>query len=345
MRVLVIGGTGTVGRGVVPVLREDGHEVSVYVRGTTPNPLEDAVTLLQGDRFDHESFVEDLRDRDFEAVIDLACFSAADARSDLRAFEDVEHFLFVSSTAVFEGPPPGEAPSDESRSPNARHDYGRGKIEAEEVFRRAHRESEFPVTIVRPSHVLGPGKPLLRQLGLSGNWVARVLGDRPIAVTCGGQTYANHCRTRDAGEGLAGLLGRPGVRGETYHLNGPGMTWRDYHRRVGDLLDRDVRQVDVPVDFLLAAWPEDTYLLERFHRWHHHHTDQKLRRTVPSYAPEPFGEKDLLPVVDWMRRRDALEAPRLDQREDRIIEAVESLSLDGSTSSRAEGWWSRMFGG
>lgn len=332
MRVLVIGGTGTVGRGVVPVLREDGHEVTVYARGTTPNPFGNSVTLLQGDRFDHGSFVDDVRDRDVEAVIDLACFSADDARSDLRAFEHVEHLIFVSSTAIFEGPLPF-VPADESPAPNARHPYGRGKIEAEAVFREAHESSGFPMTVVRPSHVLGPGKPLLRQLGLSGNWIARILADKPVLVTCGGQTYANHCRARDAGRGLAGLLGREETVGETYNMNGPAMTWSDYHDRVGEMLDRTVRQVDAPAKFVLEHWPEDTYLLDRFHRWHHHHTDEKLRRTVSAYEPDAFREEELIPVVEWMRRHDAVESPRLDRIEDRMIETVRSLSLSESDSS------------
>ncbi len=341
MKVLVLGGTGTIGRGTVPALLEDGHEVTVFARGETHFPFDDrAVRFLRGDRFD-DPFRDSMDEESFEAVIDLVCYSDEHAEEALTVFGDVQHYLYVSTVQVFD-PPLDTMPAEETLSPDATDPYGRGKLAAERVFREAHRENGFPATVVRPAHVWGPGSPVARQLSLRGDWIRRILAERAILVTCGGQTLANHCHARDAGIGLAGLLGREDVHGEVFNLTGPWMTWWDYHRAVGEALGREVRQVDVPLDLLLEVWPENPDLLESAARWHGCFSDEKLRRTVSDYRPGRALRERIPENVEWMRETGMLEGPtELDAVEDRVLRTRDDWTLE-TDEDTGFGWRSLL---
>lgn len=342
MKVMVVGGTGTVGRGLVPELLERGHDVTVFCRGETPNPFRDAVQVLQGNRFETETFTERMGEATVDAVIDLVCFSAEHARSDLRAFRDAEHLVYVSSTMVHEGPLE-DLPLDESATPHPTHFYGQGKRAAEEIFLDAYRSEGFPVTVVRPNHIWGPGSPVPRQLSTSGGWIHRVLEGKPILVTCGGQVLSNHCHAEDAGVALSGLLGRESTHGEIYNLCGDSMTWYEYHDTVAKTLGREVEQVDAPVDFLVKAWPEDGELLEKFGRWHRCFSDRKLQRTVSEYEPAVTLSERIPRTVQWMRDRGLLEQPPDRARiEDAIIDTIRGLWLEDDETDAVS--WRKLLG-
>lgn len=341
MKALVIGGTGTLGRGIVPALRRSGFTVSVYARGRTPNPFEaKSVELFHGDRFDREQFRKTVEGRQWDLVVDLCCFSEEDARSDLRVFPEVERFIFISSTAVFDGPLP-EVPADETLSPDPSLDYGINKRAAETTFLEAQRRKDFPVTILRPSHVWGSGSPVGRQLGLGGGWIQRVLDGDPIAVIYGGQTICGHCHASDLGRALTTLLETEASVGEIFNVVGETLTWRQYHERVASALDRDLVQVDAP-PVLFDEWPNPGGLPLRMARYHQYHSDQKLKRTCPDFEPR-ISLSDRIPKnVDWMRRRGLLEREEHDELEDRIIDTVRSLGLENRETTS---WWNTWLPG
>src|SRR5687768_12175212 len=104
MRVVVVGGTGNISVAVVRSLLEFGHDVTVYNRGRTDRPVPPGVRLLHGDRQDRAAFEVTMQAERFDAAIDMICYTAADAESDVRAFRGVRHFIHTSTMAVFGGP-------------------------------------------------------------------------------------------------------------------------------------------------------------------------------------------------------------------------------------------------
>jgi nucleoside-diphosphate-sugar epimerase len=85
MRVLIIGGTGLISVGIARALLARGAQVSVFNRGQRPSVLPPEVEALRGDRADSEAFSA-LGARGFDAVIDMICFSPAQAEQTVRAF-------------------------------------------------------------------------------------------------------------------------------------------------------------------------------------------------------------------------------------------------------------------
>lgn len=111
MRVLVIGGTGFVGPHAVRRLAEDGHEVTVFRRGTTEADLPALVDHLLGDRARLGDAAADLRRLVPGVVLTLHTMGAAAARTVASALVGVARRLVavssidVSSTSI--GPPVG----------------------------------------------------------------------------------------------------------------------------------------------------------------------------------------------------------------------------------------------
>ena len=50
MKVLVIGGTGNISRGIVAALQNQNHEVTLFNRGKHPDPPTSDIRVIHGDR-------------------------------------------------------------------------------------------------------------------------------------------------------------------------------------------------------------------------------------------------------------------------------------------------------
>src|SRR4051812_28082089 len=100
MNVVIVGGTGNISRSIVQLLLEQGHEVTCFNRGKT-GALPQGARALHGDRSDRPSFEKLMQQQRFDAAIDMICYNREYAASSLRAFRDVQQFVFPSTVCVY----------------------------------------------------------------------------------------------------------------------------------------------------------------------------------------------------------------------------------------------------
>jgi uncharacterized protein YbjT (DUF2867 family) len=150
-RVFITGGTGYLGRALIPLIVERGHEVRALVRRGSESKLPRGCEAVAGDPLDGPSFAAAVPPSDtFVQLVGVPRPSPAKARQfreiDLasgRASVEaaraagVRHFVYVS---VAQPAPVMKA-----------YQEVRAEVEA------ALRESGVPVTVLRPWYVLGPG--------------------------------------------------------------------------------------------------------------------------------------------------------------------------------------------
>ena len=181
--VVVLGGTGFIGRRVVAKLIERGLPVTAVVRrahslpaAVTEAARDGRLRLVPGRLEDGEALARALQGA--KTVIHLATGSGDSwekiERSMIRGSVDVaeaalaagvERFVYVSSiAALYAGPDCGTPVLDDSPQtdprPEGRELYSRGKMEAERRLLALHRERGLPLVIVRPGVVLGEGTAL-----------------------------------------------------------------------------------------------------------------------------------------------------------------------------------------
>lgn len=301
MRVCIVGGTGNISTSIVNLLLAEGHDVTVFNRGEhRPTPAD--VRLIQGDRADTERFERLMRAEKFDAAIDMICFTAEEARSSLRAFRGVGHFVMTSTVCTY-GIDYDWFPCTEDHPLRPITDYGRGKAAADAVFLEAYYQSGFPVTIIKPSTTYGPQQGLVRQVAWDFSWIDRIRKGKPLLVCGDGNALHQHLYVDDAAPAFVGVLGNERALGQAYNVVRRGyITWADYHRTAMRVLGREVDLVGVPFEDLKSMEVPAFDICEEIFAHHVYYSADKLFRDVPQFQPKISLEEGMVQVIEAMDR-------------------------------------------
>jgi 2'-hydroxyisoflavone reductase len=162
LKVLVLGGTGFLGRHIAEQALERSHALTLFNRGVTNPGLFPQAEHLRGDR---DGGLDALDGRRFDAVVDTSGYlPRVVSASAGRLADAAEHYTFISSVSVYEGnggagtdpgSPVGEL-ADETVEEITDETYGPLKALCE----RAVREALPGCTLViRPGLIVGPHDP------------------------------------------------------------------------------------------------------------------------------------------------------------------------------------------
>lgn len=308
LKVLYIGGTGTISASSVRLSVALGMQVYVLNRGRNAGGrrLPDSVTFLTGDITDRDSVVAALADVRFDVVVNFLCFNADDATRAIEIFRGrTRHYVHISTASMYRKPIL-QIPSVES---NLRQNnflpYAREKIAAEDVLMRAHLDEQFPVTVVRPSHTYDEASP-----PLAGGWTIfdRIERGDEIVVHGDGTSLWTLTHAADFAQGLVGLLGNQRALGEAFHITSNDVyTWDQIYALVGDALGVRAKLVHVPSEFFVLAAPDwgwsDLIVGDLSHSAIF--DTSKIRRYVPGYAPGRTFVQTVIEMARWRNEHPA----------------------------------------
>src|SRR5262249_21306399 len=183
MRALVMGGTEFISLHLLESLLRRGHEVTVFNRGRRGDRLPAGVRVIAGDRKDHGGLRDPLRGRRFDGGFDGTYAPALrpDREEPGDAIEGHPHVIFVSTGRVYDHTLPIPY-SEETPRGSYWGDYARHKIAGEDALLARHRQDGLPVTIVRPTHVMGPHNTRHNETF----FMDRIWRDRPVPHPEGG---------------------------------------------------------------------------------------------------------------------------------------------------------------
>ncbi len=159
MKVLVIGGNRFVGLRLCMELDRDKNFDLDVINRTGQSPHLKRAAIYKGDR---KNLALASIDKDYDVVVDFACYDDVDAQSSISHFNKVGRYIMVSTASVYDdGPnrkessfdPAGWDLSANVGSPSAKHSYQAGKRRAEAMFTQ---QAPFPHIAVRLPVILGP---------------------------------------------------------------------------------------------------------------------------------------------------------------------------------------------
>jgi nucleoside-diphosphate-sugar epimerase len=259
VEILILGGTGFLSSAVARVARDAAHAVTIVTRGRSTRAAPEGVATLVCDRHDRQAFRDLFAGRRYDAVIDCICYTAEDAESDIATFADRTGHLVMISTDFTYGPEPRRLPVTEDAPRNAVGEYGCSKVAAEERFFAAWRERQFPVTILRPPHIMGEGGLLgtgsLR--GRDAGLLDRLRRGEPVVLLDGGTLLIQPVVHRDIAAAALAVLGVAATRGQAYNMAGPeAIPTRRYYELIAEELGVPLRVLSLPSSVYLAAYPD-----------------------------------------------------------------------------------------
>ena len=312
LRVLYVGGTGTISASCVRLSVASGMQVAVLNRGqnSKQRDLPDSVEWLTGDVTDEASLLEALGDRTFDAVVDNLSFDTEDARRAVSVFAPrTRQYVFISSASVY-GKPVLQIPITESTPTHNRFlAYARAKLRAEDVVREAYRADAFPMTIVRPSHTYDDANP-----PLAGDWtvVDRIARGAEVPVHGDGTSLWTLTHSEDFAVGLVGLLDNPRAIGETFNITSADVyTWDQIYTVVADALGVRANLVHVPSELYPVVAPDwfwsDLLVGDLSHSAVF--DQSKIARFVPSFQPKLTFHRAARRLVEWRAAHPELTAP------------------------------------
>lgn len=181
MKILILGGSGFLGRLVATRLTREGHKVTCFVRNANITRANPDIEYIQATVDDARAISDHAQDADYllhfawdttpgtskgqpvvEAVNNL--LPTFRLIEQLHIVDDCQLVFISSAGAIY----------DEARLKNAvetsplnpKSYYGAGKLAVENFLRAYCAQTDHPVVIVRPSNVYGPGQLLKRQFGI-----------------------------------------------------------------------------------------------------------------------------------------------------------------------------------
>ena len=179
MRVLIIGGTGFIGRWIVRALVDGEHEARVFHRGATTAALPASVSHIHGDRLELPRFASLFRALNPDVVLDTFAYHRDDLALVKRATEGIPcRFVILSSMDVYrayaiycrleEGAPDTRRFEENAPLRRVLYPYRKNAASSDDLMYRydkipvehyAMNEMNKPVTILRLGKVYGPGDP------------------------------------------------------------------------------------------------------------------------------------------------------------------------------------------
>lgn len=261
MKVLFIGGTGTISTAISKKLAEDGHDLYLLNRGSRNNIFSGQVKELIADISEEEKVAELIKDLDFDVVADFIAFIPEQLKRDYRLFKGkTKQFIFISSASAYQKPLSDFRITEGTPLANPYWEYSRNKIACEDYLMKLYREEGFPVTIVRPSHTYDEKNVPLGVHGANGSYqvVKRMLEGKKVLIQGDGTSLWTMTHNSDFAKGFIGLMGNIHAIGEAVQITSDEtLTWNQIYKAIADALGVELKPCYVSSEFLDAASTED----------------------------------------------------------------------------------------
>ena len=340
MRILFIGGTGIISTACTTLAVQRGMDVTLFTRGQHEAAVPAGVKVVYVDVKDSAAAARALAGATFDAVVDWIAFSVEDVERDLELFSGhTRQFIFISSASAYQKPTTHYLITESTPLANPYWEYSRHKIACEERLLKAHRETGFPLTIVRPSLTYGDTQiPLVLN-----SWekpytiIDRMNNGKKVVVPGDGSSLWVITHNSDFAKGFVGLLGNDQATGHAFHITSEEVnTWDQWYRIVGAAVGVEPQIVHIPSDFLIACMPELQGTLIGDKSVSVVFDNTKIKRFVPGYCATTSFAEGIRQTLAWFGAdpsRKQIDAAR-NAALDKVIDAYEKGMRDAVASFR-----------
>lgn len=323
MRVLFIGGTGVISSACSELALRRGIELYLLNRGTSKRSAPEGAAILQGDIRQTGTIEAILGSLRFDAVVNWVAYTPDQVEADIKLFGGrTSQYIFISSASAYQKPPESLPITENTPLHNPFWQYSRNKAACEKRLEQAGRESDFPFTIVRPSHTYD--RTLLPFHGGYTD-VARMRAGKPVIVHGDGTSLWTLTHHADFAVGFVGMLGNPQAIGQSYHITSDEwLTWNDIYATIARAAGVEAQLVHAPSELIARFDAEWGASLLGDKMYSLIFDNSKIRQLVPDFKPViPFrqGAQEIIAWYDEDESRQVVE-PYVDRVQDQLVEVM-----------------------
>ena len=332
MKILIIGGTGTISSAITRQLAAAGHDLWLLNRGTRKNEVPAGVTQVIADINDEQKVLDILGDNTFDAVCEFIGFLPSQVERDIKLFKGrTRQYVYISSASAYNKPAASHIITEGTTLANPYWEYSRNKIACEELLLKAYREEGFPITIVRPSHTYCERSIPVSVHGPKGSWqvIKRMMEGKQVIINGDGSSLWTVTWNEDFARGFIGLLGNPKAIGEAFQImSDEQLSWNQIYQCIANALQVELKPYYVASDFLAATSPKewdftgnllgDKSVTVMF-------DCAKLKRAVPGFQATTRFDEGVRRCIEYIMAHpeQQIEDPEFDEWCDRVIAAQE----------------------
>lgn len=336
MKILFIGGTGTISSAITRALIEKGERVFLLNRGNRNDEFKGkAEELIVKDVNDEDELTAVLEGKTFDCVCDFIGFVPSQVERDYRVFKNkTKQFMYISSASAYDKPVRDYRITEGTSLANPYWEYSRNKIECEEFLMKMYREEGFPVTIVRPSHTYSEREVPLGVHGKNGSYqvLKRMMENKPVIIHGDGTSLWTITHNSDFAKGFIGLIGNPHAIGEAFQItNDESLTWNQIYKIVADALGVELKPYYVSSEFLAASGDFDytgSLIGDKSNTVVFDNT--KLKNTVPGLCMNVSAKEGIAKTIEYILAHEDCqkEDPEFDNWCDTVIEVLEKAKQE-----------------
>ena len=332
MKILLIGGTGTISTAVSKKLIADGEELFLLNRSGYSEELGDKPTYIKADINDEAAAAKALDGMNFDAVCDFIVFDKSQLERDHRLFKGrTKQFVYISSASAYAKPCASYIITEGTSLANPYWEYSRKKIECERYLMDLYQHEGFPVTIVRPSHTYNEKSVPLGVHGKNGSYqvIKRMTEGKPVIIQGDGTSLWTMTDSRDFAAAFTGLLGNPHAIGEAFQItNDETLTWNQIYQAIAKALGVELKPYYVSSQFLADV--SDYDLLGSLIGDKANSVvfdNSKVKKAVPEFKPHIRFEQGIKRTIDYVLSHSECqkEDPEFDKWCDDVINALEEV--------------------
>lgn len=305
MKVLVISGSGWLGHNIVKGLVLEGHDVQLISRGRDERfHIPSSVQRILADRT-HPRFERVFRGLRPDVVLDVIPSDINVTRTILDAFAGrVAQYIHCSSTGGYA--PLTRVPGRESDPYPAPEQFGTGfgnKKAVDELALQYHNEGRIPVTIIRPTNIIGAGLvPIDIWGGRDPGFLQRVANGEPITIPNDGRALLQPGHVEDIADVFVRAVGKEEALGQIYIASSSyALTLQAYVNVVADCIGTAPPIEFAPAEELIARYAPSGKLSPaglRFLCEHMCFSIAKARSHL-GYEPRYTPEEGIEDAVRW----------------------------------------------
>lgn len=301
MKVLFVGGTGTISTAVSRLCVARGIDLYLLNRGNRAVDIGGAKTI-RADITRPEQVKAALAGQSFDAVVDWIAFVTTDVERDLALFRGkTNQYIFISSASAYQKPLSHPVITESTPLKNPFWQYSRDKAACEERLLKAWRDEDFPVTIVRPSLTYDNQIPTAL-CGWNGYTIIdRMKKGKKVVVHGDGTSLWTITHSEDFAKGFVGLLGHQQAIGHAFHITSDEiLTWDQIYQAVAAAGGVQANIIHIPSDFIIGFDESQRGNLLGDKSWSVIFDNGKIKAFVPEFkATIPFSA-GMRRVVEWM---------------------------------------------